>query len=241
MTISFSGLTFEVQLLYPGTEHYFTDFLAGSDSPAACLQVTQEDLLRASCYCPPDATPEFLETVALRRRFADLLLSYGRCLFHSAAFSFRGKAYLLAGPSGVGKTTQLNLWRQLYPDEMELINGDKQALQFQQEGPIWVHATPWRGKEDLGGTGSAPLGGIICLRQSSLDRFSGLPPQSSILPLLGQFFCTDRTEEHYRLLLPQLKRLVTEAPVWLLENRGGPESARLCHDQILERKECIPC
>lgn len=241
MTISFSGLTFEVQLLYPGTEHYFTDFLTGSDSPAACLQVTQEDLLRASCYCPPDATPEFLETVALRRRFADLLLSYGRCLFHSAAFTFQGKAYLLAGPSGVGKTTQLKLWQQLYPVETAILNGDKLALQFQEEGPILVHATPWRGKEGLGGTGSAPLGGIIYLRQRQTDRCSPMPATSAILPLLSQFFCTDRTEAHYRLLLPLLKRLVTGSPIWLLENRGGPESARLCHDQILERRECVLC
>ena len=71
--------------------------------PTAHLQVTQEDLQRASCYCPPDAPPEFLETVALRRRFADLLLSYSRCLFHSAAFAFQGKAYLLAAPQRSGE------------------------------------------------------------------------------------------------------------------------------------------
>ena len=144
-------MTFEIQLRYPGTERYFSDFLAVGGSPTAHLQVTQEDLQRASCYCPSDAPPEFLETVALRRRFADLLLSYSRCLFHSAAFAFQGKAYLLAAPSGVGKTTQLNLWWQLYPGEITIINGDKPALQFQDNGPILVHATPWRGKEALGG------------------------------------------------------------------------------------------
>ena len=234
-------MTFEIQLRYPGTERYFSDFLAVGGSPTAHLQVTQEDLQRASCYCPADAPPEFLETVALRRRFADLLLSYSRCLFHSAAFAFQGKAYLLAAPSGVGKTTQLNLWWQLYPGEITIINGDKPALQFQDNGPILVHATPWRGKEALGGTGSAPLGGIVYLRQSQTDRCLPLPAASAILPLLGQCFCTDRTEAHYRLLLPLLKRLVPAAPIWLLENRGGPESTRLCHDHILERKERIPC
>lgn len=151
-------MTFEIQLRYPGTERYFSDFLAVGGSPTAHLQVTQEDLQRASCYCPSDAPPEFLETVALRRRFADLLLSYSRCLFHSAAFAFQGKAYLLAAPSGVGKTTQLNLWWQLYPGEITIINGDKPALQFQDNGPILVHATPWRGKEALAGTGVRPPG-----------------------------------------------------------------------------------
>ncbi len=73
MTISFSGLTFQIQLLYPGTERFFAGFLTDSPSYTACLRVTQEDLRQAACYCPADASPEFLETVALRRRLADLL------------------------------------------------------------------------------------------------------------------------------------------------------------------------
>ncbi len=241
MTISFSGLTFQIQLLYPGTERFFAGFLTDSPSYTACLWVTQEDLRQASCYCPADASPEFLETVALRRRLADLLLSHDRCLFHSAAMVFREQAYLFAAPSGTGKTTQLNLWRELYPEETTILNGDKPVLQFLDTGTIVVHASPWRGKESLGGTGSAPLGGIIYLRQSQADRWVPMPPAAAILPMLGQFFCTDRTEEHYRLLLPLLKRLVCATPIWLLENRGGPESARLCHDRLLERRECVLC
>ena len=166
MTISFSGLTFQIQLLYPGTERFFAGFLTDSPSYTACLRVTQEDLRQAACYCPADASPEFLETVALRRRLADLLLSHDRCLFHSAAMVFREQAYLFAAPSGTGKTTQLNLWRELYPEETTILNGDKPVLQFLDTGTIVVHASPWRGKESLGGTGSAPLGGIIYLRQS---------------------------------------------------------------------------
>ena len=169
-------MTFEIQLRYPGTERYFSDFLAVGGSPTAHLQVTQEDLQRASCYCPSDAPPEFLETVALRRRFADLLLSYSRCLFHSAAFAFQGKAYLLAAPSGVGKTTQLNLWWQLYPGEITIINGDKPALQFQDNGPILVHATPWRGKEALGGTWVRPPG---------RNRVSAAEPDRPVPPPAG--------------------------------------------------------
>ena len=213
MTISFSGLTFQIQLRYPGTERFFAGFLTDSASDhTACLQVTQEDLRQAACYCPADASPEFLETVALRRRLA----------------------YLFAAPSGTGKTTQLRLWRELYPEDTTILNGDKPVLQFLDTGTIVVHASPWRGKESLGGTGSAPLGGVIYLRQSQADRWVPMPPAAAILPMLGQFFCTDRTEEHYRLLLPMLKRLVCTTPIWLLENRGGPESARLCHDQLTD-------
>ena len=162
MTISFSGLTFQIQLRYPGTERFFAGFLTDSASDhTACLQVTQEDLRQAACYCPADASPEFLETVALRRRLADLLLSYDRCLFHSAAMVFREKAYLFAAPSGTGKTTQLRLWRELYPEDTTILNGDKPVLQFLDTGTIVVHASPWRGKESLGGTGSAPLLSLI--------------------------------------------------------------------------------
>ncbi|MFR8332274.1 MAG: hypothetical protein ACLU9S_07845 [Oscillospiraceae bacterium] len=222
MTISFSGLTFQIQLLYPGTERFFAGFLTDSPSYTACLRVTQEDLRQAACYCPADASPEFLETVALVSAFGGpVCFLMTVCLFHSAAMVFREQAYLFAAPSGTGKTTQLNLWRELYPEETTILNGDKPVLQFLDTGTIVVHASPWRGKESLGGTGSAPLGGIIYLRQSQADRWAPMPPGAAILPMLGQFFCTDRTEEHYRLLLPLLKRLVCATPIWLLENREG--------------------
>ena len=239
--ISFSGLTFEIQLRYPGTERYFSDFLAVGGSPTAHLQVTQEDLQRASCYCPSDAPQNSWKPWPCAAGFADLLLSYSRCLFHSAAFAFQGKAYLLAAPSGVGENHPAKPLVAALPRRNHNHQWRQAGPPLQDNGPILVHATPWRGKEALGGTGSAPLGGIVYLRQSQTDRCLPLPAASAILPLLGQCFCTDRTEAHYRLLLPLLKRLVPAAPIWLLENRGGPESTRLCHDHILERKERIPC
>ena len=74
-------------------------------------------------------SPYRAEADALIPVISDWLLPKG-CVFHSAAFWWRGKAYLLTGPSGIGKSTQLRNWMDLYPKETELINGDKPILCF---------------------------------------------------------------------------------------------------------------
>ena len=129
-------------------------------SPWAVLPPHISRSPRRTCSGPlvtvPGCPPEFLETVALRRRFCGPVAFLQPLPVSQRCLCLPREGLPLAAPSGVGKTTQLNLWWQLYPGEITIINGDKPALQFQENGPILVHATPWRGKEALGGTGSAP-------------------------------------------------------------------------------------
>ncbi len=241
MTISFSGLTFQIQLLYPGTERFFAGFLTDSPSYTACLRVTQEDLRQAACYCPADASPEFLETVALRRRLADLLLSHDRCLFHSAAMVFREQAYLFAAPQ-----------RHWEDDPAEplagALSGGDHHPQWRQAGPTVPghrdHCSPC---QSLAGEGISGWHGVGA---SGWDHLPTSEPGGPV-GAHAAWGCHSSHAGPVFLHRPDGRALSAPAaaaqaagvcnPIWLLENRGGPESARLCHDRLLERRECVLC
>ena len=101
------------------------------------------------------------------------------------------------------------LWKLCFGSEIKILNGDKPLLEF-RKGGILVHPSPWRGKEGLGSLDAAPLGGIILLEQNEENRMRRLLPAEAAGPLL------------------------TQVPVWLLQNRGDAASAALCRDTLME-------
>lgn len=222
---------------HPDTARYFERFEVDADIPAgepvipvqaSPLFIEQSAVKRGHTY----STPERAEYEALASATSAALLPYGAFLFHSAAFTYRGKAIVYTGPSGIGKTTQYAQWKRLYRDEVKIISGDMNAIVFQKDGQVSVMPSAWNGKESLRSNASAPLGAIILLEQTSDNTIRRLESIDCILPIYSQI-CLDRMEksqiEGAFALEDQLLRKI---PIWKLSSRGDLDSARLCHDTM---------
>lgn len=117
-------------------------------------------------YCTPDAfDPDNQEQVFHALRFAFLLLAQRHELYaiHSASFLYKDKAWLFSGPSGTGKSTHTNLWKELY--NVPLLNGDLNLLGFQGQTPT-VYGLPWCGTSGINTPENYPLGGIVFLKKA---------------------------------------------------------------------------
>ncbi|MBQ4341233.1 MAG: hypothetical protein II756_01870, partial [Clostridia bacterium] len=156
------------------------------------------------------------------------------------SFVYRGKAWLLCGPSGVGKTTQYRNWMKRFPGEIEIICGDMPALEAREDGSVWVHPSPWNGKERFGAPdGSAELMGIVRLVQAKANEFEPLAPAEAVVPLLRQFAVRPETAGQIRLLAAIAEKVLSSAPAMLYRNRGDLESTEILRskfDELLERK-----
>ena len=98
------------------TLRYFRGTLRPSDSDTADVEITPELLEFARPFNPPGEKDAY---IACRCRIAQTslkLLAYDCCVFHCACFVWRGYAWLLAAPSGTGKTTQYMNWLTSHPD-----------------------------------------------------------------------------------------------------------------------------
>ncbi|MBR3241561.1 MAG: hypothetical protein IKF90_02520 [Parasporobacterium sp.] len=166
-------------------------------------------------------------------RASDLLLRHNRCLFHGAAILWQNKAWLFAADSGIGKSTQLKHWTQLYPDEVQIINGDKPILRLEENGSISVYPSPWKGKEEWGDdTLAAPLGGIIILKQGKENRIELLQPAACAARILSLFFSSFETKDIIEMLCRFEESLIDRNPVWRLTNLGDLNAAVLTHDTL---------
>lgn len=95
-------------------------------------------------------------------------------LFHSAYVRVGEQAILFTGPSGIGKSTQADLWMRLR--NAELINGDRSIVRLHQ-GKAMVYGVPYSGSSRVCHNETLPLQAIVCLSQaprSKIERLTGL-------------------------------------------------------------------
>lgn len=181
----------------------------------------------------PDAPPAYIEATEIASFAGAALLPFHRAIFHSVAFTWQDRGYLLTAPSGTGKTTQYALWKTLYGSEVQMINGDKPALSFEGER-ITIHPTPWAGKENMSQMRTAPLAGIVLLEQAQTDEIRLLQPTEAIARIFCQFMIPAEQTEEAVAVAAMTDRLLRETPVWLFRNRGLRDGTKICRDALLQ-------
>lgn len=237
-SIELAGLPLCLRLQYPETAEFLKQFHTDSVAAAPMPALTAEYLENVRPQHPDGMADWLLECNELPFAVSNALLPYGCCLFHGVAFVWQGKAWILTAPSGTGKTTQFVLWKLRYGDEVNILNGDKPVLECRPDGSVWVHPSPWRGKENIGRMESAPLGGIIMLAQREENRITQITPKQAAGMLYRQFLYWPEDEAAVDRVCAMAEQILRETPVWFLANRGDDASAQLTHDTITEwRKE----
>lgn len=230
----FGGIYLSFCFRYKETAGYFKEWIKPVGITDSLVSVPDKDFqfFNDKWGIPDHPYSEYSLSVY---RTGDELLKHGRCIFHSAAFLWDGKAYLFTAPSGTGKSTQLNNWLQLYGNEISIMNGDKPVL-FKNENGITVYPSPWKGKEGLGDDSiTAPLGGIIILQQGRTNSLVRLTSERSVTQLIQRILFTVETRELVLNAVNMIDAIVSDIPVWLLTNTGDQYSARLTHNTL--RKE----
>ena len=129
----------------------------------------------------------YLETLALYRKIAEALVSFGIILFHGSALSIDGEVYLFTAKSGTGKSTHTRLWREVYGDRVIMVNDDKPLIKIGSDG-VTVYGTPWNGKHRLGANIKAPLKAICILERASENAIKKEDALRVFPEILGQTY-----------------------------------------------------
>ncbi len=84
-------------------------------------------------------------------------------LFHAACICVQGKALIFTAPSGVGKSTQAQLWCRYRG--AQLINGDRCIIK-RIDGEYYVCGVPYCGSSKVSRNLTLPLGAVVYLTQA---------------------------------------------------------------------------
>jgi len=154
------------------------------------------------------------------------LLMYNGLMLHSSAIDYDGKAYLFSGPSGRGKSTHANLWKQIYGEKVQIINDDKPALR-RIDGKWYVYGTPWCGKDGINQNKKVPLGGICFLKRGTCNKIRVMDTKNSVHNIMEQTNVKTRDINKMNNLFVLVDHLIREIPIFELECLPNEEAAVL--------------
>lgn len=149
--------------------------------------------------------------------------------FHSSLIDYRGHGLMFLGPSGIGKTTQAELWNK-YRDAL-IINGDIVFVQETKEAFLgW--GTPWHGSSPYCENTNVPVDALIILKQAPENSIRKLEGFEKVTAVSNSVFYPRWLENGMELCLETLDHLLSRLPVYELSCRPDEEAVALTEQTI---------
>lgn len=158
------------------------------------------------------------------------LCAFKTLFLHSSFVELGGRGILFVGPSGIGKTTQAELWNK-YADA-RIVNGDKAFLRLFDDG-AYAYGSPWRGSSDYSLNTKASVAGIVALRQSKVNKIRRMDTVEAMEYFMPHVFLPHWDEECMRQAVSTFAEVLQRVPLWILECRPDEDAVMLTKKSVL--------
>ncbi len=185
--------------------------------------------------CPETYPDGVYEATCLHREIVRGLVKYGVMLMHSAVIAVDGRAYVFMAKSGVGKSTHISLWREVFGERAVVVNGDKPFFSFEDD-VFTVHGSPWKGKEGLGEHISVPVSGICFLERGEVNSIVRATGSDTVGRIFHQILLP-KSSEDLAVFMAMLDRVLRSVPFYILKCNMDREAAVVAYGAM--RKDDI--
>ena len=163
------------------------------------------------------------------RMFYAAAVKKKRMFMHSSLIDIKGKGIMFLGPSGIGKTTQAELWNK-YRDAL-IINGDVVLVQETLDTFLgW--GTPWHGYSPYCENTSVPVAAMVVLKQAPKNSIRELTGFEKVTEVSNSVFYPQWVEGGMELCLETLDHLLTKIPVYELSCRPDEGAVELVEQVV---------
>ena len=174
----------------------------------------------------PDYLSYFTGTAGIFNRIGmeTLLLQHNGLLLHASLIKYKGKTLAFAGPSGVGKSTQADIWHRFLG--ADILNGDRAALRAEAGG--WqAYGCPYAGTSGIYQNDHGPLAAIILLGQAEENHLRRLTEAEAFRYMYPEL-SIHHWQRHFVTKATDLcLQLLAQTPIYLLQCRPEESAAAL--------------
>lgn len=151
-------------------------------------------------------------------------LDKGTLLFHSSCIAYQEKGVLFLGPSGIGKTTQAEIWKRY--KNASILNGDLVFIKQEIDG-FYAYGSPWHGSSPYYENSKVKVKMMVTLKQGSKNTVQKLSGFSVLQNILEQVFLPTWYPKGMDVSLHTLDMLLEDVPVYHLVNKADEECVEL--------------
>ena len=171
------------------------------------------------------------ESFYVLEKLARKMLEYDALWMHSAVISVHENGYAFSAPSGTGKSTHIRLWKKVFGDSVQIVNGDKPFYRLMDD-QLLIYPGPWRGKEQWGSKKIVPLKTLCFLEQAETNEIKRLS-EDEILPLLLTEVVMPENNIQVDTFFHILDFIVTNIPCYLMKCNISEEAAVIAYNTMV--------
>ncbi len=227
--IKIAGIPMAVDHRYPRVAALCADYLT-EEAPLFTVAASDEELQAEREISAGNFSEDILESVCIHRAVVKHMISYGIWLIHSAVVAVDGEAFVFMAKSGVGKSTHLRQWKAYFGDRAVIVNGDKPMFSFQGDR-LYVHGTPWKGKEGWGKNLSMPVKALCFLERGKTNSIQKAEQHEIIEKLFHQVLLPDDAAE-LSVFMSLINRMICELPFYRLQCTIAEEAAMIAYQMM---------
>ena len=185
-----------------------------------------EDWSEATIFCNRYADENYaLPLAALCARLA----YFDAFLMHGSLVDLDGQGIVFTGYSGVGKTTQAQLWEKY--QHADIINGDKLFLRC-MEGQTYAYGAPWKGSSPYCLNRKVPVKAVVALQQAKENSIQKLDSLACMEFFLPHLFLPHWDQACLNRVLDTFDQILGNVPVYLLKCRPDKDAVLLTKEEI---------
>ncbi len=234
---SIADFIVEIQNKYDYLEKQCIEYKYNGNAPADfVIGVTDEDIRQERIQSGGVLYKDgYLESICAYRKLCLALPLKDAMLLHASVISFEGRGIAFLARSGVGKTTHTMLWKQVYREEVKIINGDKPIIRF-IKGVPYAYGTPWAGKENLHINDKTVLTDICFIERNTENSVTKLEPDRCFDSLMLQLLHPSDPMAALKTL-ELSDSLLSACDFWRIECNTSKEAAIAAQEKIFGDKK----
>ena len=160
---------------------------------------------------------------------SQLFLPFKTLLFHASYINYDGGAILFTAQSGVGKSTQADLWRRYMG--AEVINGDKAGVSVNSDG-AFAHGLPFCGTSGICKNKTLPLKAIVLLSQAPENTITRVKGIQAIQILMGNIYLDFKVPYETQQCVDTLIELLSTVPVYRLQCTPDEDAVKCLAEEL---------
>ena len=168
-------------------------------------------------------------SVLLIYLFYSYLITRRTLLIHSSLIDHHGNGIMFLGPSGIGKTTQAELWNRYRG--ADILNGDMVFVRQWEDG-FYGYGSPWHGSSPYYKNAKVKLKAMITLEQAPENSIRKLSGFEVLQGMMDQVFLPHWYPEAMDDCLSTLDALLSEVPIYHLACRPDEAAVRLVVQEL---------
>lgn len=164
--------------------------------------------------------------------FEELMFRHGAMILHASFVNAKYGGILFTGPSGIGKSTQAELWVKYR--NAELINGDRTILR-KRDGVWYAYGSPYAGSSRCYVNKSCEIKAIVVLGKKEGYKLQRLKQSVAFIKVYSETTVNTWNPAYVEGISDMIGDIVEKVPVYMLECLPDIKAVELLSETLEKR------